>query len=76
MDIWALGVLLYFMLVGTTPFRGETISDLKQCVLRGIYPVPDYISTFAQHAIGRMLVVDPKKRGTIDDVKVELWLAT
>uniref|UniRef100_A0A183E9X3 non-specific serine/threonine protein kinase n=1 Tax=Gongylonema pulchrum TaxID=637853 RepID=A0A183E9X3_9BILA len=73
-DVWALGVLLYFMLVGTTPFRGETINDLKQCVLRGIYVVPDYISTFAHHAIGRMLVVDPKKRGTIEDVKKVYFL--
>ncbi|VDO73180.1 unnamed protein product [Haemonchus placei] len=28
-DIWALGVLLHFMLIGVTPFRGETVPELK-----------------------------------------------
>uniref|UniRef100_A0A914RTH0 Protein kinase domain-containing protein n=2 Tax=Ascarididae TaxID=6250 RepID=A0A914RTH0_PAREQ len=34
-DIWAMGVLLYFMLVGVTPFRGETLNDLTQNILKG-----------------------------------------
>ena len=57
-DIWALGILLYFMLVGVTPcpffayiltnkiliylVRGETVSDLKRNILEGIYYMPEY----------------------------------
>lgn len=40
-DIWAMGVLLYFMLVGVTPFRGETVHDLKKNVLDGQYHMPE-----------------------------------
>lgn len=36
------GILLYFMLVGVTPFRGETVQDLKRNILEGIYYMPEY----------------------------------
>ncbi|KAK6103948.1 Protein kinase domain family protein [Brugia pahangi] len=68
-DIWAIGVLLYFMLVGNTPFRGETFHNLKQCILRGTYALPNYLSVSAQRVISQMLVIDPMKRTTIDDIK-------
>lgn len=70
-DIWALGVLLFFMLVGVTPFRGETVHDLKRNILNGTYTVPDYISTFAQHLIWRMLCMSPSKRASILELKVK-----
>uniref|UniRef100_A0A915AMW4 non-specific serine/threonine protein kinase n=1 Tax=Parascaris univalens TaxID=6257 RepID=A0A915AMW4_PARUN len=73
-DIWAMGVLLYFMLVGVTPFRGETLNDLTQNILKGVYSMPDYLSTFAQHLINRMLEANPNRRLTVLDVKKAYWL--
>uniref|UniRef100_A0A0N4Z346 non-specific serine/threonine protein kinase n=1 Tax=Parastrongyloides trichosuri TaxID=131310 RepID=A0A0N4Z346_PARTI len=73
-DIWALGVLLYFMIVGITPFRGDTVSDLKQTILKGQYSMPEYVTTFAQHVINRMLDVNPQRRMTIQDIKKAYWL--
>ncbi|CAJ0586732.1 unnamed protein product, partial [Mesorhabditis spiculigera] len=73
-DIWALGVLLYFMLVGITPFKGETVAELKEVIIVGQYAMPEYLSTFAQHMIARMLDMDPGKRMSIHEVKKAYWL--
>ena len=43
-DIWALGVLLYFMVTGTMPFRAETVAKLKKSILEGTYSVPPHVS--------------------------------
>lgn len=73
-DIWAMGVLLFFMLVGNTPFRGDTISDLRQNILKGFFDLPDYLSSFAQLIITRMLEMNPEKRMTVFDIKVNVVL--
>lgn len=74
-DIWALGVLLYFMLIGVTPFRGESVHDLKRNILEGGYYMPEYVSTFAQHIISRMLEMDSYKRANITELKVCEYMA-
>lgn len=74
-DIWALGVLLYFMLTGGMPFRAENVSKLKKCILEGTYIIPPYISEDAASLIRAILIEDPEKRISIADMKVHPWLA-
>ncbi|VDO59347.1 unnamed protein product, partial [Onchocerca flexuosa] len=57
------------MLVGHKPFHGETIESLKQCILRGIYSLPNYLSISVQRIISQMLIIDPMKRSTISDIE-------
>jgi 5'-AMP-activated protein kinase catalytic alpha subunit len=39
-DIWAMGIILYFMNTGTTPFHGNTINELYENIRHVRYQQP------------------------------------
>lgn len=43
-DVWALGVLVYFMIVGNMPFRAPTVPALRTAVLSGEFCLPSHLS--------------------------------
>ncbi|GBM60659.1 Serine/threonine-protein kinase NIM1 [Araneus ventricosus] len=73
-DVWALGVLLYFMLTASMPFKATTVSGLKKQILEGEYTIPDYLSTECHYLIVGILKQDPKSRTTLDQLKKSNWL--
>lgn len=42
-DIWALGVLLYALLCGTFPFKGQTDKELYKKITSGDFYSPDFL---------------------------------
>lgn len=73
-DIWALGILLYFMVTGVMPFRADTVGKLKKCILDGMYFMPDFLTDSCKHLIKGVLQLIPKDRLTIDEIKNAKWL--
>jgi len=73
-DIWALGILLYFMVVGVLPFRADTVGKLKKCILGGLYTIPSFLSDSCRSLVGDILHRVPTSRLTIDEMRSSAWL--
>uniref|UniRef100_A0A673JG22 non-specific serine/threonine protein kinase n=1 Tax=Sinocyclocheilus rhinocerous TaxID=307959 RepID=A0A673JG22_9TELE len=61
-DVWAMGVLLFFMVTGTLPFRADTVAKLRQSVLEGAYVLPTWVSAPCQRLIRGILKPEPSER--------------
>ncbi|KAI9193352.1 serine/threonine-protein kinase MARK1-like protein [Polychytrium aggregatum] len=72
-DIWSLGVVLYVLVCGSLPFDGSTLAKLRARVLAGKYKVPFYMSTDCERLIKRMLVLEPAKRITLEEIMTDKW---
>jgi serine/threonine-protein kinase NIM1 len=72
-DIWALGVLLYFMVTSLMPFKAETVGKLKRVILGGEYVIPGHVSEFCQLLIRGILKSVPSDRFSIRDIMESAW---
>lgn len=73
-DIWALGILLYFMVTGILPFRADTVGKLKKCILDGSYSLPSYISEGCRNLIRSILQLVPSNRPSMIEIRRSEWL--
>ena len=79
-DAWALGVILFAMLSGNFPFFHDDKQVMYECIVYGIYSFNDnkevwsQVSSEAKDLIRKILVVDPEKRYTIQEMLNHPWL--
>ena len=69
-EVWTLGVLLFVMLYGRFPFKGKNEKDLFMKIKEGDLCLPEdkFISSKVKKLLEKILVVDPKKRPTAQDI--------
>ncbi|OMJ13463.1 Serine/threonine-protein kinase MARK2 [Smittium culicis] len=75
-DIWSMGVILFFMLCGRTPFEGENLKEIYDKISKGRFVMPQFLSSSACDLLQRMLTVNPKKRITMAEIRSHIWINT
>lgn len=73
-DMWALGVLLYAMLMGSFPFKGQSERELYTKIQRGQYKYPELMSREAKYVVSRLLEVDSRRRFRACELLREPWI--
>jgi len=76
-DIWSLGISLYTMVCGELPFVVEDENDiyiLMDKIIKGNYNIPEFLSNECKDLIKNMLVTDPDKRITLEQIKNHKWV--
>ncbi|KAI9735820.1 MAG: hypothetical protein M1834_001285 [Cirrosporium novae-zelandiae] len=78
-DIWAIGVITYFLLCGYTPFDRDSNLEEMQAILIADYsftPVEYWrgVSLSARDFIKRCLTIDPRARMTAHEALQHAWI--
>ncbi|CAD8158943.1 unnamed protein product [Paramecium pentaurelia] len=69
-DIWSLGITLYQLIHGYTPFKAQNEKELLLCYLNNPIQFNKEISPKLQAIISNMLTIDPQKRITIEKLQI------
>lgn len=75
-DIWAMGVLLYALLCGCFPFKGQNDKDLYRKIVKGVFYIPEFVSQSSRALVTRILTVDMNRRPTVDEVLADPWFTS
>ncbi|XP_068601452.1 serine/threonine-protein kinase SIK3 homolog [Brachionichthys hirsutus] len=73
-DVWSLGVVLYVLVCGALPFDGSTLQNLRSRVLSGKFRIPFFMSTDCEYLIRHMLVLEPSRRLTMEQICKNKWI--
>lgn len=73
-DVWALGVTMYFLLTGDIPFQSDNLLVLFDFIAKGVYDEPEYLGAEVRGLIRTMLTVDWAERPAVDTLLKHPWV--
>ena len=73
--LWSCGIILFAMMFGCLPFDDFEEEKLYRKIIEGKYEYPKDVITSeeAKNLINSILVVNPKYRANINDIKNNKW---
>lgn len=75
-DVWAMGCIMYALLVGRPPFETSTLAETYQRILRGTYTLPSGLSDSARNLLVALLQSEPQGRPSLSEVLEHPFLRT
>uniref|UniRef100_A0A7N8WY62 Serine/threonine-protein kinase PLK n=1 Tax=Mastacembelus armatus TaxID=205130 RepID=A0A7N8WY62_9TELE len=67
-DIWALGCVMYTMLLGRPPFETTNLKETYRCIREARYALPSSLSSQAKQLIANLLAKIPEDRPNLDHI--------
>ncbi|XP_045160377.2 serine/threonine-protein kinase PLK1-like isoform X1 [Mercenaria mercenaria] len=67
-DTWALGCVMYALLVGHPPFETATLKETYIRITENRYSIPDWISPQARNLITKCLTNEPELRPSLNNI--------
>jgi len=74
-DVWSCGIVLFVMIAGYLPFDDSNQNALFNKIERGDFRMARHFSEPLKDLIAKMLVVDPAKRLSIEQIIQHPWFA-
>uniref|UniRef100_A0A182NZC6 non-specific serine/threonine protein kinase n=1 Tax=Anopheles epiroticus TaxID=199890 RepID=A0A182NZC6_9DIPT len=72
--VWSLGVILFMLVCGHPPFQEANDSETLTMIMDCKYTMPAHVSDGCRNLISKMLVREPEKRATLQQIAMDEWL--